>query len=40
MLTKVNKGKQRLTKVNNGKQSLGLLKSIKSQKTFESCEKV
>ena len=28
------------TKVNKGKQSRGLLKSMKSLRTFESCEKV
>ena len=33
--TKVNKGKQRLTKVNKGKQSWGLLKRLKSLRTFE-----
>ena len=38
--TKVNKGKQRWIKVNKGKQSQGLLKSIKSLRTFEFCEKV
>ena len=34
-LTKVNKGKQRYTKINKGKQSQGLLKSMKSLRTWE-----
>ena len=37
-MRQLNKGKQRLTKVNKGKQSWGLLKIMKSLRTFESCE--
>ena len=36
---KVSKGKQRKTKVNKGKQSLGLLKSMKSARTFKHVKK-
>ena len=35
-----NKGKQRYTKINKGKQSQGVLKSMKSLKTFELQEKI
>ena len=36
----LNKGKRRYTKVNKGKQSQGVLKSMKSLKTFELWGKV
>ena len=39
-MRQLNKGKQRYAKVNKGTQRRGLLKSMKSLRTFESCEKV
>ena len=39
-MRQLNKGKQRQGKVNKGKQSRGLLKIMKSLRTFESSEEV
>ena len=40
LMCHLNKGKQRLTKVIKGKQSQGLMKGMKSLKTFESWKKI
>ena len=38
-MCRLKKGKQRYTKVKKGIQSQSLLKSMKSKRVFESCEK-